>query len=144
MTPPFQRTHADFVALIRSLIAGRRYEDVFSRGCCFHFALRAARRSIGTPAYTQASLNPAKKGHVFVIAPDGRAFDHKGYRPVSDLKKEFCEWGDEAHFFASEAEIEQDIAKRPLPDDLTAAVFALADEIIETRVHESRAQGNGA
>lgn len=129
-----QRTHEDFVALIRERLAKKQYDELFAGGCCFHFALRAYAKGVGTLAYTRAALNPAKKGHVFVITVDGRAFDRKGYRELGGLKKEFGEWGDEPHFSATPDEIAEEAAARKLPPEVEAAVNALADEIIAQKV----------
>jgi hypothetical protein len=78
----------------------------------------------------RASLDPTKKGHVFVITADGRAFDRRGFREIAAVIKEFGEWGDEPHFAATEAEIESDSRARLLPPDLETEVFAIADQLI--------------
>lgn len=125
-----KRTPEDLFALFRERIAQKDYDTLFRGGCCFEFALQSYRRGIGSLAYMQGALNPAKKGHVFVIAPDGRAFDRKGFREVKAVIKEFGEWGDEPHFPATEAEIEQDAKARNLPPELEAEIFAIADGLI--------------
>jgi len=125
-----EHTHDDFLALIRERISKKQYDDLFSGGCCFHFALRSFKRGIGSLAYVRAARDPNKKGHVFVITTDGRAFDRRGYREIGALKKELCEWGDESHFLATEAEIEGDVVRCGLPTSLENQVFAIADEII--------------
>lgn len=128
-----EHTHEDFIALIQERVSKRQYDELFSGGCCFHFALRSFKRELGRLAYIKAAFDPEKKGHVFVIGADERAFDRKGYRSVGSLKKEFGGWGDEQHFFATEMEIEADIRARPLPEKLLKAVFDAADEIISQR-----------
>lgn len=124
------RTHEEFLDLLRERIAQKQYDVLFSAGCCFHFALRSFRHGVGSLAYLHASLDPAKKGHVFVITPEGLAFDRKGFRTLAAITKEFGEWGNEPHFAATEAEIEGDTAARRLPPDLEKEVYAIADEII--------------
>jgi len=98
------------------------------------FALCAFRREVGSLYYTKSAGDPGKKGHVFVIAKDGLAFDHKGYRDISAIKADFCAWKDEQYFCTSEIEIEGARAKMGLPDSLSQAVFAIADEIITEKV----------
>lgn len=123
-------TPEELFALFRERIATKDYNSLFSGGCCFEFALQSHRRGIGSLAYMQGAFNPAKKGHVFVITPQGLAFDRKGYREVTAVIKEFGAWGDEPHFSATEEEIEMDAKARGLPPDLEAEVFAIADRLI--------------
>jgi hypothetical protein len=128
-----EHTPQDFVNLVRGRVCKQEYDLLFSGGCCFHFALRSYKRGIGSLAYVRASLDPKKKGHVFVITSDKRAFDHKGYRQLCALKKDFCEWVDCPHYDATEVEIVSDIAGRGLPPSLEKMVFAIADEIIDQK-----------
>lgn len=125
-----KRSHEDFLALLRDRIASKDYNALFSGGCCFEFALQSHRRGIGSLAYMQGALNPAKKGHVFVITPQELAFDRRGFRKIAAVIKEFGEWGDEPHFPVTEAEIEQDSKARGLPPELEAEIFAIADDLI--------------
>lgn len=126
----------DFIALVEGRITNKNYDELFSGGCCFHFALRSFRRGIGSLAYIQSSYDRTKMGHAFVLVngKDGLAFDHKGYRDVSTIKKEFGCWPDEQHFVSNEAEIERKAAERALPDSLSEKVFAIADQIISEKL----------
>lgn len=132
-----KHTPEEFFALLRKRIASKDYNALFSAGCCFEFALQSHRRGIGTLANMKGALNPAKKGHVFVITPDGRAFDRRGFREIAAVIKEFGEWGDEPRFAATEAEIETDAKARNLPPELAAEIFAIADQLITTLVSSS-------
>ena len=128
-----QHTHEDFFELVRQRIAAKNYDELFSGGCCFHFAMRAHQKSIGSIAYVPTFGEPTKKAHVFVISTDGRAFDHNGYQEISALTNKFFGCFDGQHCLMTKDELMLEIAKRPFPPDLAEKVASIADEIIAKR-----------
>jgi hypothetical protein len=120
------RSPEAFAEKVRKHITDHDHEMLFRAGCCSHFALRAFRRGVGEPVYTE-SHGAGSVGHAFVITKDGLGFDRKGFRAVTAIVAEF---GEKAYYRADEAKIQAAADKNVLPDDLKQRVNDIADGMI--------------
>ena len=121
-----------FASLVKERIDQKKYDELFSAGCCFDFALRAYKRGIGSLTCIPAACG-GDIAHVFVLNDKGQAFDHKGYRDLFLLKKDFHPLADVPavkHTPITESDVQKYISKRALPKALEQIVIAIADEII--------------
>jgi hypothetical protein len=127
--------------MVRELIDNGQYDELFSGGCCFHFALCSYRKHIGSLAYTRHSSDRSKKSHAFVITSDGFAFDRKGYRELRSIREEYFALCDDSVVEATEAEIVAETvdSARVLPVELEAKVCAIADEVITAKAAQKPA-----
>jgi hypothetical protein len=128
-----ERTPEELIAEMKKRISEKQFEELFTAGCCFHFALCSFRRGIGALAWTR-SHNPKRKGHVFVITNEGLAFDFKGYQDLSAIKAKFSGYGNDPHFCATAAEIEGDILSLGWPSTLNDEIFAIANDIVTQKM----------
>jgi hypothetical protein len=113
---------------LRAFIIGRKYDELFSQGGCFHFAKCAFDKGLGELHCTRSSYIPTKIDHVFVISADGRVFDRRGFRPKAALLEERQAINGDRP--TSELEINQHIASMKVSEELHRTMFCLADELI--------------
>ena len=117
------------VAHLSGLISEGHFDELFSRGGCFHFALCAFKQGIGDLHCTISGYDLNEPDHVFVISPDGRAFDRLGYRPLAELLEE-RQARDFGHRAAMESEIADHIASMHVPPELHEEIYRIAAAMI--------------
>lgn len=107
-----------------------QYQELFTRACCFHFAVIAHRREIGSLWFTESKVDKCFKAHVFVIAADGRGFDVNGYKNVPELLHPVAAWSQMDPLPTTLAEVERDIASIGFCEALNERVFRAAEKTI--------------
>ena len=116
-------------AHLRAFIAAKKYDELFSQGGCFHFAQRAWEKGLGKLHCTVAGLDPTKADHVFVVAPDGRVFDRRGYRTAHDLLTERKSDHGQNRSITPD-EVSAHLLSMGIPDALHQEMFSIADGLI--------------
>jgi hypothetical protein len=115
---------------LNSLVVAEKWDELFSQGGCFHFALRARAWGIGEFHCTRSAFMPESKAdHVFVVAPDGRIFDRRGYRSWAELDAERKPlYGARP---MTQHEVDSHISSMRVPAELHRRLFDGADMLIE-------------
>ena len=116
---------------VLQLIDKENYEELFTRGYCFHFALCSFNLGIGTLHQIKQKYDECIH-HVFVITPHQQVFDCRGFRSIHSLSIDL-QYPLEPEVISQKAieeKIQELIDKREISPTTNALIFDTAERMI--------------